>query len=42
MARLLGDSMGLVGQGATTENTLFVDDSSYKNVKNNPYNAIHP
>jgi hypothetical protein len=42
IACLLGDSMGLGGQGATAENTLFVDDSSYKNVLNNPYNAIHP
>jgi hypothetical protein len=42
MARLLGDSMGLAGQRATMENTLFVDDSSYKNVKNDPYNEVHP
>jgi hypothetical protein len=42
MARLLGDSMGLAGQGATAENTLLVDDSPYKNVLNDSYNAIHP
>jgi hypothetical protein len=40
--RLLGDSMGLGGRGATVENTLLVDDSSYKNVLNDPYNAVHP
>jgi hypothetical protein len=42
LARLLGDSIGLVSRGATAENTLLVDDSSYKNVLNDPYNAIHP
>jgi hypothetical protein len=36
LACLLGDSMGLAGQGATMENTLLLDDSSYKNVKNDP------
>jgi hypothetical protein len=42
IARLLGDSMGLGGRGATAENTLLMDDTSYKNVLNYPYNAIHP
>jgi hypothetical protein len=42
LARLLGDSMDLAGRGATVENTLLVDDSPYKNVLNNPYNAVHP
>jgi hypothetical protein len=42
LARLLGNSMGLASQGATAENTLLMDDSSYKNVLNNPYNTIHP
>jgi hypothetical protein len=42
LARLLGDSMGLAYQGATTENTLLVKDSPYKNVLNDPYNAVHP
>jgi hypothetical protein len=42
IARLLGDSMGLGGRGATAENTLLVDDTPYKNVLNDPYNAIHP
>jgi hypothetical protein len=42
LARLLGDSMGLVGRGATAKNTLLVDDSPYKNVLNNPYNVVHP
>jgi hypothetical protein len=42
IARLLGDSMGLGGQGATAENTLLVDDTPYKNVLNDPYNAVHP
>jgi hypothetical protein len=34
--------MGLGGRGATAENTLLVDDMSYKNVLNDPYNAVHP
>jgi hypothetical protein len=42
ISRLLGDSLGLGGRGATTENTLLVDDTSYKNVLNDPYNAVHP
>jgi hypothetical protein len=42
LAHLLGDSMGLAGQGATTENTPLVDDSPYKNVLNDPYNVVHP
>jgi hypothetical protein len=42
IARLLGDSMGLGGRGATTENTLLVDDMPYKNVLNDPYNVVHP
>jgi hypothetical protein len=42
LARLLGNSMGLAGRGATVENTLLVDDSPYKNVLNDPYNAVYP
>jgi hypothetical protein len=42
LARLLGDSMGLAGRGATVENTFLVDDSPYKNVFNDPYNVVHP
>jgi hypothetical protein len=42
IARMLGDSMGLGGRGATTENTLLVDDTPYKNVLNDPYNIVHP
>jgi hypothetical protein len=42
MARLLGDSMGVAGRGAIAENTLLVDDLPYKNVKKDPYNAVHP
>jgi hypothetical protein len=42
LARLLSNSMGLAGRGATAENTLLMDDSPYKNVLNDPYNAIHP
>ena len=42
IARLLGDSMGLGGQGAILENTLLVYDTIYKNVLNDPYNAVHP
>ena len=41
ITHLLGDSMGLGGRGATVENTLLVDDTSYKNVLNDPYNATH-
>jgi hypothetical protein len=42
ISRLLGDSMGLGGRGATVKNTLLVDDTPYKNVLNDPYNAVHP
>ena len=42
IARLLGDSAGYGGRGATMENTLLVDDTPYKNVLNDPYNAVHP
>jgi hypothetical protein len=41
ISRLLGDSLGLGGRGARAENTLLVDDTSYKNVLNDPYNAVH-
>ena len=33
---------GLKGTGATVENTLLIDDSPYKNVRNNMWNAVHP
>jgi hypothetical protein len=39
---LLGDSMSLGGRGATAENALLMDDTPYKNVLNDPYNAVHP
>jgi hypothetical protein len=42
ISRLLGDSLGLGGQDAIAENTLLVDDTPYKNVLNDPYNAVHP
>jgi hypothetical protein len=42
ISRLLEDSLGLGGWGATVENTLLVDDTPYKNVLNDPYNAVHP
>jgi hypothetical protein len=42
IAHLLGDSMGLGGRGTTADNTLLVDDTPYKNVLNDPYNAVHP
>jgi hypothetical protein len=42
ISHLLEDSMGLGGRGATAENTLLVDDTPYKTVLNDPYNAIHP
>ena len=32
---------GLKGSGATTDNTLLIDDSPYKNVRNNMWNAVH-
>ena len=33
---------GLKGTRATVENTLLIDDSPYKNVRNNMWNAVHP
>ena len=33
---------GLKGTGATVANTLLIDDSPYKNVRNDMWNAIHP
>ena len=42
IARLLGYFIGFEGRGATMENNLLMDDTSYKNVLNDPYNAIHP
>ena len=33
---------GLKGTGATVENTLLIDDSPYKNVRNDMWNAVHP
>ena len=33
---------GLKGTGASSINTLLVDDSPYKNVANTPWNAVHP
>ena len=42
LAHLLGDSMGLVGRGATIDSILLVDDSPHKNVLNDPYNVVHP
>ena len=33
---------GLKGTGATVENTLLIDDSPYKNVRNNMWNVVHP
>ena len=32
----------LKGSGALMENTLLIDDSLYKNVKNNMWNEVHP
>ena len=42
MARILGNSMGLAGWGVIIKNTLLVDDSSCKNVLNDPYTAVYP
>ena len=33
---------GLKSTGATVENTLLIDNSPYKNVRNNMWNAVHP
>ena len=33
---------GLKGNGASLENTLLIDDSPYKNVKNDMWNVVHP
>ena len=33
---------GLKGTGATMENTLLIDNSLYKNVRNDMWNAVHP
>ena len=42
LARLLGHSHGLLEDGATVENTLLIDDTPYKNIKNSPFSAVHP
>ena len=42
LARLLSNSMGLAGWGATVENILLVDDLPYKNLLNDSYNVVHP
>ena len=33
---------GLKGSGASVESTLLIDDSPYKNVRNDMWNAVHP
>ena len=33
---------GLKGKGASVENTLLIDDSPYKNVRNGMWSAVHP
>ena len=33
---------GLKGSGASADNTLLIDDSPYKNVRNNIWNVVHP
>ena len=33
---------GLKGSGTSADNTLLFDDSPYKNVRNNMWNAVHP
>ena len=33
---------GLKGSGASLENTLLIDDSPYKNVRNDMWNVVHP
>ena len=33
---------GLKGSGASLDNTLLIDDSHYKNVRNDIWNVVHP
>ena len=33
---------GLKGSGASADNTLLIEDSPYKNIRNNMWNAVHP
>jgi hypothetical protein len=42
LAALFNNPEGLQDMGAHPENTLLVNDSSYKNIKNNMWNAVHP
>ena len=42
LSRLFQCSPQLQERGATEENTLLIDDTPYKNVLNNPFNAFHP
>ena len=42
LARLVDSPHGLLGKGATIDNCLLIDDTSYKNILNNPYLAVYP
>jgi hypothetical protein len=42
LATVLTNPNGLRDIGARPENTLIVDDSPHKNVRNNMWNAMHP
>ena len=42
LATIFRSAEGLRDTGARPENTLLVDDSPYKNVRNNRWNAVHP
>ena len=39
---LFQHSNGLKGSGALPDNTLLIDNSPYKNIKNNMWNVVHP
>ena len=41
LATLFNSPNGLRNTGAGPENTLLINDSSYKNVRNNRWNAVH-
>lgn len=42
LQRLLQCNHQLQQRGATKKNTILIDESPYKNVFNNPYNAFYP
>lgn len=42
LAELVEHVHGLLEDGATMENTLLIDHTSYKNIKNNHYSVVYP